>query len=221
LSGGNKTLFRRDPATGLVHWYGTITNSNIGGSGLTDAFGIAVSPDGKHVYATSSGDSALVMLDRENTNGYLSFGQLYKRDASSGTPSLSGDMQTAVSSDGQYIFAVGQFDNAVMIFRVANAVPTPFSLKPASVAAGGAQFTLVVKGSGFVDGPSLWWDGTHPVDTFINSGEMRATIPASYITSAGNHTIKINNPAPGGGDSNVRTMIVRQLIKLYLPQLIR
>ncbi|HTP08193.1 MAG TPA: IPT/TIG domain-containing protein, partial [Anaerolineae bacterium] len=57
------------------------------------------------------------------------------------------------------------------------------------------------KGSGFVAGASLWWDGTHPTDTFINSSEMRATIPASYLTSAGNHMIKITNPTPGGGDS--------------------
>jgi hypothetical protein len=109
--------------------------------------------------------------------------------------------QTAVSSDGGYIFAVGQFDNAVAIFRVANPVPTLFSLQPASVAQNSAQFTLVVKGSGFVEGASLWWDGTHPSDMFINSSEMRATIPASYLTSAGDHIITIRNPTPGGGDS--------------------
>jgi len=192
--------FQRDPVTGRLRWNGSIYN---GGSvsGLLNPYGIVVSPDGKHVYAAGEGSSALVMFDRNKDNlGVLTFREAYMRDGS-GVPALSGIHKVAVTNDGQYVLAVSGFDKAVSVFRLANPVPTLFSLQPASVAAGSAQFTLIVKGSQFVDGASLWWDGTHPVDTFINSGEMRATIPASYITSAGNHTIKIHNPSPGGGDS--------------------
>ncbi len=194
--------FRRDPGTGLVHWYGTFQQcQRLGGSGLTNAFGIAVSPDGKHVYATSYSDDTLVMFDRENTNGYLSLGQLYKRDAGSGTPALNGAMQTAVSSDGGYVFAVGQIDHALAVLRVANPIPTLFNLQPASVAAGSADFTLVVKGSGFVKGATVNWDGFQPTTTYFNSSELHATIPATWLTAVGAHTIKVANPTPGGGNS--------------------
>lgn len=193
--------FRRDPATGLVRWYGMINNSGLGGSGLTNAFGVAVSPDNKRVYVTSYTDDALVMFDREKTNGYLSFRNAYVRNAGSGAPALNGALQTAVSSDGKYVFAVGQADTAVAVFRSANPQPALFSLQPASVAQGGSGFTLIVKGTGFVNGAQVWWDGFHPTDTFINSSEMRATIPAAWISGAGNHTIKVRNPTPGGGDS--------------------
>jgi hypothetical protein len=47
----------------------------------------------------------------------------------------------------------------------------------------------------------VWWGSYHPTETFINSSEMRATIPASWITSAGSYTITVKNPAPGGGNS--------------------
>ena len=193
--------FRRDAVTGLLHWNGTIGNSSVGGSGLTNAFGVAVSPDNLHVYVTSYSDDTLVMFDRDKANGYLSFREKYQRDPGTGAPALNGAFQTAVSSDGGYVFAVGQSDNAVAVFRLANPQPTMFSLQPASVAQGSGDFTLVVKGSGFVDGASLWWDGSHPADTFVNSSELRATIPASYLTSAGDHSIMIHNPTPGGGDS--------------------
>jgi predicted outer membrane repeat protein len=193
--------FRRDPVTGLLTYYGSLSNSNIGGSGLTNAFGVVVSPDGKHVYVTGYGDSALVMFDREHVNGYLTFREAYFRDAGSGTPALSGAVHVAVSSDGGYVFALGQFDKAIAIFRTANPIPALFSLQPASVAAGSSSFTLVVKGAGFVDGAYVAWDGFHPTTTYFNSSEVRASIPAAYVTSAGNHTIKVTNPTPGGGDS--------------------
>jgi 6-phosphogluconolactonase (cycloisomerase 2 family) len=192
--------FRRDALTGKLVYHGSSGNGSIGGSGLTNAFGIAVSPDSKHVYASGYGDNALVMFDRENINGYLTFREKYQRDAG-GTPALGGARQTAVSSDGQYVFVVGQTDNALAVFRIANPVPALFSMQPASVAQNSAQFTLIVKGSGFVEGAQVWWDGAHPTDTFINSSEVRATIPAAYLTSVGNHTIKVKNPLPGGGDS--------------------
>jgi hypothetical protein len=169
--------------------------------GLGGAFGIAVSPDGKHVYATGYSDDALVMFDRESLHGYLSFRDAYIRDSGSGLPALNGAAHLAVSADGGYVFVVSQIDKAVVIFRTANPVPTLFSLQPASVGAGGAQFTLIVKGAGFVDGAEVWWDGSHPTATFFNSSEMRATIPAAWIAGAGNHTIKVKNPTPGGGDS--------------------
>ncbi len=132
------------------------------------------------------------MLDRDTTTGYLTFREAYVRDAG-GSPALLGVHKIAVTNDGQYVLAVSGTDKAVAVFRLANPVPTLFNLQPASVAAGSAQFTLVVKGNQFVDGAQVWWDGTHPVETFINSGEMRATIPASYVASAGNHTLKVTS----------------------------
>jgi hypothetical protein len=97
------------------------------------------------------------MFDRNKTTAtYLP--RNVSADAGSGIHP-DGAFQTAVSSDGGYVFAMGQSDNAAAIFRVANPQPTLFSLQPASVAEGSGDFTLVVKGSGFVAGAGLWWDG--------------------------------------------------------------
>ena len=51
--------------------------------------------------------------------------------------------------------------------------------------AGGAQFTLVVNGSGFDAGSVVQWSGTALATTFVNGTQLLATVSASLIATRG------------------------------------
>jgi hypothetical protein len=86
---------------------------------------------------------------------------------------------------------------------LANAVqnPTPFvnqPLIPASVAPGGANFTLTVNGTGFVSGSVVDWNGSPRTTTFVSGSQVTATILSSDIATVGTASVTVVSPAPGG-----------------------
>lgn len=92
--------------------------------------------------------------------------------------------------------AVGFTVNAV-----GNPAPTITQLIPASATNGSADTPLQVIGPGnFVSGATISLNGTAVATTYIGTGELRATIPAALLSTAGvNVTVTVTNPAPGGG----------------------
>ena len=77
-------------------------------------------------------------------------------------------------------------------------------LSPASVAAGGVQFTLTVNGSNFLPGSVVHWcvssctpaTGDISLTTTENSSsQLQAVVPASYISQAGSAIITVVNEA--------------------------
>ena len=93
-------------------------------------------------------------------------------------------------------------DDVVWGEAASNPTPTLTSLSPASATVGGAGFTLTVNGSDFVPGAGVSWNGGTRATSFVNSGQLLATIPASDLAATGTATITVSNPAPGGGTSN-------------------
>ncbi|MGH9141629.1 MAG: S8 family serine peptidase, partial [Vicinamibacterales bacterium] len=90
-----------------------------------------------------------------------------------------------------------------------NPVPTIGGLSPSGVAAGSAAFTLHVTGSGFVSGVStVQWDGSPLTLTSGSVTQLNATVMAAQVVSQGTHTVRVVNPAPGGGVSNGSTFTV-------------
>jgi VCBS repeat protein len=86
------------------------------------------------------------------------------------------------------------------IARAAN--PVPFlsqPLVPASVAPGGAAFTLTVNGTGFVSGSVVNFNSAPQPTTFVSQGQLKAQIAASLITKAGTALITVSS---GGVVSN-------------------
>ena len=88
-------------------------------------------------------------------------------------------------------------------------------LYPASVLPAAGAFRLTVfgdpnpvpQGGGQAHGnfnaaSAITWDGTALTTTFINSGELRADIPASYTATAGAHTIRVATSVGGGATYN-------------------
>jgi len=71
-------------------------------------------------------------------------------------------------------------------------------LSPASVDAGGPDFTLSVKGSGFTSASAVDWIAggtTTPLTTtFVSSSLLKASVPASLIANAGKASVNVNTP---------------------------
>jgi len=82
-----------------------------------------------------------------------------------------------------------------------NPAPVLASIAPASVAAGSGPTTLVVSGSGFIASSIINWNGA-PLSTGYDSAtQLRATIPAADLVTAGTANVTVTTPAPGGGTS--------------------
>ncbi len=85
-----------------------------------------------------------------------------------------------------------------------NAIPLVSDpLVPSAAAPGGSQFTLTVNGSGFVSGSTVKWNGASLTTTFVSSSRLTATVPAANIATAGTALVRVSNPTPLGGLSNI------------------
>jgi hypothetical protein len=97
-----------------------------------------------------------------------------------------------------------QHGNESATTSIANPVPlinqplVPDALKP-----GGAGFTLTVNGTGFVSSSLIYWNGSARVTTFVTRSRLKASILSTDITKRGTAWVKVVNPTPGGGISNV------------------
>jgi glucose/arabinose dehydrogenase/PKD repeat protein len=85
-----------------------------------------------------------------------------------------------------------------------NPAPTLSGLSPSSAQAGSPGLTLTVNGSNFVSGTTVQWNGAARTTSFVSSGQLTASIPASDLASAGTAQVTVVNPAPGGGTSNAQ-----------------
>lgn len=86
-----------------------------GFEGLAGARGVAVSPDGKHVYIASAGENALVALALDDTTGSLTFVEA-EFDGVGLVDGLAGAQAVAVSGDGAHVYVAGEGDNALAAF---------------------------------------------------------------------------------------------------------
>jgi hypothetical protein len=83
--------------------------------------------------------------------------------------------------------------------------PVPFigqPLSPTKIIPGSAGFTLTVKGTGFVPGSAVRWNGSALPTTYENGEKLTARVPASALVSPRTAQVTVLNPPPGGGSSN-------------------
>ena len=79
--------------------------------------------------------------------------------------------------------------------------PQIATLSPATVAAGGAAFTLVVNGSGFVPLSVLQWNGQSRSTFYDSPTQLTVSIPAADVAVAGTAALTVSNANAGGGSS--------------------
>jgi predicted outer membrane repeat protein len=203
---GSVVVFRRDASDGTLSHIRTYKDGIGGVNGLAGVSGVAISPDGRYLFATGYGDKAIVVFERDATTGLLSLAQLIQRNPLSGGPAqplLDGARDIRISPDGASVYAAAFVDDAVVGLHTANPVPTLLSLAPASAQAGSATLTLAVNGANFMPGAKLHWNGATRSTSFVNSTQLTAQIAAADLAAAGTVDITVVNPPPGGGVSNL------------------
>jgi poly(3-hydroxybutyrate) depolymerase len=102
----------------------------------------------------------------------------------------------------------GTSSGVTFTIRSMNPVPAIASLSPASATAGGAAFTLSISGSNFVSTSVVHWNGTALSTHYVSDKALTAQVLATNIVSAGNESVTVVSPAPGGGTSAADTFTV-------------
>lgn len=113
------TVFHRDAETGELTLVDIQVDKQKNPSspveGLDGINSVVVSPDGKHVYATSENSNALVVFARNEITGVLRFIE-WKQDGVDNIDGLNGASAVIVSPDNKYVYVTASNDNAVTVF---------------------------------------------------------------------------------------------------------
>lgn len=108
-------VFSRDPVSGALTFVEAQFDGVGGVDGINGAEGIAISPDGKHVYVAGAGDDAVAVFRRDSTSGALTFVEA-KFEGVGGVDGLKKALFVTVSPDGKHVYVAGFDDNAVAVF---------------------------------------------------------------------------------------------------------
>lgn len=90
----------------------------------------------------------------------------------------------------------------VATFTITNPVPAVMGTAPAVLNVG----TLRVNGNHFVPTSVIQVNGVSLPTTFVSSGSLQTSVPASAFVPGQSVTVSVLSPAPGGGASNVLTI---------------
>ena len=86
-----------------------------GVSGLAGAQGVAVSPDGSHVYVASEYVNSIGVFSRDSSTGALTYVEA-QQDGVGGVDGLAGAKGVTVSPDGSHVYVASSRDNAIAVF---------------------------------------------------------------------------------------------------------
>jgi hypothetical protein len=87
-------------------------------------------------------------------------------------------------------------------FEIRNPVPTISNLAPSAVEEGSGAVTVTINGSLFVADSVAYFAGSARATTFVNSGQLLMELTAGDTSVISDYNVHVNNPAPGGGNSN-------------------
>ena len=114
-SGSNAAVvFERD-GLGILNYIESKVSGGAGVDGLDDPYFVAVSPDGKHLYAASNDDDAVAIFSRNQSTGAINFIDMVV-DGVDGVDGLYKASAVTVSPDGRHVYATGNNDDAVAVF---------------------------------------------------------------------------------------------------------
>jgi hypothetical protein len=93
--------------------------------------------------------------------------------------------------------------------RTASPVPVSTDTVPASAPHGSGNLLLTVRGSGFVPGSVVTWNGKAFSASYESEHAMKVYVPKAAIASKGTVAVAVKNPEPGGGKSNDLTFTIK------------
>jgi 6-phosphogluconolactonase (cycloisomerase 2 family) len=109
------SVLSRNASTGQLTPVSQIQNGAGGVSGLNDMWGVAVSPDGRCLYATSRADNSLGYFTRNPSSGTLTFDGILS-EGSGGVTGMGNARRVTVSADGNNVYVASPSDNGVAVF---------------------------------------------------------------------------------------------------------
>jgi hypothetical protein len=107
--------------------------------------------------------------------------------------------------------APGGGTSSALTFTLVNGVPAITLLPSQGAHAGRPGFSLMVHGTGFVNGSVVHWNGGARPTQYVSFGRVLAEISAADVASSGGASITVVNPAPGGGTSTAATITIRSV----------
>jgi hypothetical protein len=145
-------------------------------------------------------------VERQNGTAWQTIGQATASDAAANRISTAGTV-----GFGGYTELSPRFDNFTRTGlggSATNPVPAVTTIAPTSAIAGSGALTLTVNGSNFINGSQVRWNGATRTTTFISATQLQAAIPATDTATAGNASVTVFNPTPGGGTSGALTFSI-------------
>jgi hypothetical protein len=156
-----------------------------------------------------------------NGTGFVSGSAVHWNGATRTTTFVSATQLTAAIAAGDIASAgtaqvtvvsptPGGGTSAAIAFTIEPVAPVPAitSLEPPGIFAGNPAFDLVVKGTGFVQGASVQWNGANRATTFVSATQLTAAIAAVDVAVPASVPVTVTNPAPNGGTSNALIFVV-------------
>jgi trimeric autotransporter adhesin len=123
---------------------------------------------------------------------------------------LEGDLRAAgtfaISAENP---APGGGTSNALSFQLTNGTPTISMLPSSGAHAGRPGFSLIVSGTGFVDGAVVRWNGAARSTQYVSATRVVGEISAADVVAAGTAQVTVVNPAPGGGTSAPAVMTIR------------
>jgi hypothetical protein len=104
--------------------------------------------------------------------------------------------------------APGGGTSSALGFTVNNAAPTITTLNPATVPAGSPDRALTITGTGFVSTSTARSNGILVMTTYVTPTTLSVIVPSGHLVNPGSVAITVTNPAPGGGTSAAKNLIV-------------
>lgn len=83
------------------------------------------------------------------------------------------------------------------------------SVSPQTVTEGAGSFTLTVKGKDFITSSEVELAGQRLKTQFVDKTELRATVPAELVMTAGTYSVIVAHRPPGWAKTNASYLIVR------------
>ena len=110
-------VFQRNGTTGALTYLTEAREGVAAVDGLSDPISVAVSPDGLHTYATGSADDAVVAMQYIGGQWNWLWYKGTVKDGVGGVDGLDYAYAVTVSPDGNYVYATGDIDDALVILK--------------------------------------------------------------------------------------------------------
>lgn len=110
------TVLSRNATDGRLTFVEVERHNNNGVSGLEGTTGLAIAPDGAHLYAMGTHSTAIVVFDRDNATGELTYDQNRKNHIE-GVDWLKNANHIVISPNGKHVYVGSSWFSEIALFN--------------------------------------------------------------------------------------------------------